>query len=132
VTLDGQTVTVLYSLSEPADPAVLLDGNPGTLLRGFEANPWIVEFQFPEPRRIGSIELTVGSMPEFIVTVTQAAAAGGPPVIDGHTFTVSAPDPTVAFELSPEAQPVASLRLEIEFPAAGDTAMIHVREIAFR
>ncbi len=128
VTIDGQSVRVLYSPLGDGNIQNVFDGNPGTLARGAEANPFIIELHFPQPRAIAGLSVKVSSNPDFSVTAMRATTEGGQFESITQRFVNQPPDPQadLAFA-SPEA--VAVLRIEVKFNAVPGRAQIHIWEV---
>ncbi len=124
-------VIVAHSMLDMGSLADLFDGNPFSLMRGFEANPLIVELRFPQPRSVGGVALTVGSM-DMNLRLVATPADGSPPIVAEQRFTGLPPDPTVQLDLPGGARELSSLRLEITQVGGGEVAHVHVRELALR
>ncbi|MEJ2726021.1 MAG: glycosyltransferase family 39 protein, partial [Deltaproteobacteria bacterium] len=77
--LDNQRVKVRYSLLDMGEVGNLFDGDPDTLGRTFEANPFVVELTFPEPRLISGLSMVIGSTQDR-VTVKLYTSPEDPPV----------------------------------------------------
>ena len=60
--LDGQNLVVRHSLLDMGEIKNLFDNDPSTLIRGFEANPFIIEIEFPQPQPIQSISFETNSI----------------------------------------------------------------------
>jgi hypothetical protein len=127
----GGPVTVAHSRLDIGAPVNIFDGDPATLMRGFEANPLIIELRFPQPRRIGGVTLTVASM-DFTLRLIGTPADGGPQVIAEQSYTGLPPDPTVSLDVPGGGRELSTLRLEILQAGAGEVAHVHVRELALR
>ncbi len=50
VQIDGQTVDMRYSPTDMGIPQLIFDGDLFTLIRGLEANPFVIELAFPQER----------------------------------------------------------------------------------
>jgi hypothetical protein len=59
VKLGNRTVTVRHSLQDIGSAADIFDSNPESLLRGLEANPFILEIDFRSPVTVGEICLNL-------------------------------------------------------------------------
>ena len=77
VELDGQLVDLLYSKLDMGAPANIFDGDVSTLARGLEANPFVLEFPFPEPRPIGGLSADFAHM-DFVTAKLYADAHAEP------------------------------------------------------
>ena len=130
-TLDGQPVVVRHSVIDAGQVADLFDGDDRTLMRGMEANPLIIELEFPSPRTVGSVGLTVASM-DFGLKVIATPADGSMPRDAAMEYRNQPADPHVDFALPGGTLPVSKLRIEITNLHQGEIANIHVREISLR
>ncbi len=129
VTLDGQSVELRYSQIDMGASSLMFDGDAFTLMRGREANPFILEFHFPNPRTISGIEGNVGPI-NVTLTARLYAQADGSPVTSNHTFmnaTTGTSSFTLLFDNAPET--VTKVRLEILNIQGGETDNIHIREL---
>ena len=128
--IDGQTVEVTHSQFDMGLLPNVFDGDTFTLARGLEANPLILDFVFPEPRRITGLAADFGSM-DFALAARLYAVTDVEPKIYTQTFQGLPPDPHVdmAFESAPDA--VKKLRLEVRQLNAPSDPHIHVRELKF-
>ncbi|MGH9366351.1 MAG: hypothetical protein ACRD3M_01595, partial [Thermoanaerobaculia bacterium] len=59
VLVSGQQVLVRHSVEDGGQPSDLFDGRFDSTLRGLEANPFLLELDFEEPREIAAIDLTL-------------------------------------------------------------------------
>ncbi len=129
VELDGQMVKFTHSLFDMGSPGNLLDHDPFTLARGMEANPLLLQIDFPTPREITAVSLTTGTMDKFTITVRAYATVDGKPVTVTQEFVNAGADPTSRLELPGVDGPVARLAIEIHDELSGERANIHVREL---
>jgi hypothetical protein len=128
VTLDGKPVRVRYSPIDMGLPEQLFDGDDFTLMRGLEANPFVLEFYFPEPRSLSGLEASFGSV-NYDVTARLYPTVDGEPVVYQTQYRKETGDPALEMPFE-DAPPLASwLRLEIFNPEAGDSSNIHLREL---
>ena len=74
--------------------------------------------------------LNLGSMDSFSVTVLAAPADQAPTTVFSQSYKALPADPHLDIGFANGQQPVSVLRLEIKNLLSGDTANIHVREIA--
>lgn len=131
LTLNGETLTVIHSLFDAGSLPDLFDGDAFTLVRGLEANPLVVEVHYPTPRPLTGLELDLGSMASFSVTVTLTPASGSP-LVYGEIYNGLPRDPHVSLPFAGAAAttPVSVARIEIKNLLETDRAQIHVREVA--
>ncbi|NTW01451.1 MAG: glycosyltransferase family 39 protein [Oscillochloris sp.] len=127
----GGPLVVAHSLLDMGTPNDIFDSNPFTLMRGFEANPLIIELRFPQPRQINGVSLTVGSM-DLSLRLIGTPADGSPQLIAEQSYSGLPPDPTVHLDLPEGKHMLSSLRLEITQAGGGEVDHVHVRELALR
>ncbi|RME47884.1 MAG: hypothetical protein D6791_04735 [Chloroflexi bacterium] len=131
VELDGQMVTVRHSRFDAGQVRDMLDGDRFTLARGQEANPLIIEFDFPQPRTVAGLAADFGSM-DFTLSVRLFAGEGTEPVTYTQTYRGLPPDPHVEIDFDRGPHTVSKVRFEIKNLKAGEFAHIHVRELTLR
>ncbi len=132
ITLDGRPVTVRYSRIDSGSLPDLFDDNPNSLMRGLEANPFVIELYFAQPRTVASVELHVATMARFDVRVSAAPADGTTPRNALASFSNLEADPRVEVAIPGGAQLLSKLRIEIQDYEQTEQAHIHVRGLAFR
>jgi 4-amino-4-deoxy-L-arabinose transferase-like glycosyltransferase len=131
VDVDGQTVDLVYSKLDMGKPEDLLDGDVSTLARGLEANPFVLEFHFPEPRSIHGLSATFASM-DFVVTAKLFADEHAEPKVYTQEFRGLPPDPQIEMAFDDAPSTVRKLRLEVLQLQPPTDVHIHVRELKFR
>jgi hypothetical protein len=130
VLVDGEVILVRHSLLDMGQLPDLFDNAAHTLIRGFEANPLILEFNFANPRTVSEFDLTVGTM-DFTLDVEITSVGASAPQSFRATYTDLAPDPQVTYVLPNGPLTATKLRLAIKNLHAQEVTHIHVREIAF-
>ncbi|NTW09601.1 MAG: hypothetical protein HGA28_08555 [Anaerolineaceae bacterium] len=128
ITLDGQTVTVRNSWLDMGVPAQIFDQDPFTLIRGMEANPFILELEFSEPRSIGEITLNLGAM-DTDLTVDLYTGDDTQPLRYQQSYRQVEEGDILKLTFPDGPRLVTKMRLEILSPFAGDTANVHIREL---
>lgn len=131
VRIGDQMVRVRHSILDAGQLKDMFDGDRFTLARGMEANPFIIELLFPEPRLISGAVGDFGSM-DLAWTIELYTLERQQPIVHGSTYRDLPPDPhiEVIFEGGPKN--VSKIRMEILNLYAGQSAKIHIRELAFR
>ena len=129
--LDGEKVTVAHSVLGDGDIATVFDGDLGSVVRGLEANPFILGVTFSQPRAITGAALTIGSLEDVTVTAF-LTPPGGEPVRFEQNFKGLPPDPTIDLAFPDAPAEVIAIRFEIKNNLAGEAAQIHVRELDWR
>lgn len=134
--VDGQALIVRHSVFDAGTVANLFDNDVFSLIRGLEANPLLIELQYPAPRPVAGLTLDLGSMEDFTLTVTLLLPDGGAPLVFEHRYTGLTNDPHLEFDFAAEfgqaPPPVRAVRVELKNLLSGDTAQIHVREVRVR
>lgn len=125
--VEGQPVQLKYSQIDMGAPELMFDGDEFTLMRGMEANPYILEFIYDQARPVSGLELNLGLV-DVRVTVTLFPEDGGPPVTYSATRERSN-DPSLKVEFEQAPALVRQVRIEILNLYSGETANIHIREL---
>ena len=128
ILLDGQPVTVRYSWIDMGEPSQIFDNDPFTLIRGMEANPFILEFSFQQPRTIGGISLNLGSM-DTDLRVELTTTEGETPITYQESFRSVQEGDILTLNFPNGPLPVLKLHLEIHATYAGEVANVHIREL---
>ena len=130
LTIQGNPVQVGYSMLDMGSIELVLDGDPQTVARTLEANPFIIELTFPEARQLNGYNMILGSA-DVRVTAYLYPDNGGQTVQSIANFdgSVSSPELDVNFGLTMSVQKV---RFEIFQPYSGVPANVHVWEIELK
>ncbi len=126
--VDGQAATVRHSIFDTGRAQDLFDGDPQTLARTAGSNPAVIEIEFPEPRPLTGITLTVGTM-DFEVTAVLYSDSHTQPITVTQLFQGLPPDPTITINFGTAPNPIRIIQLEIKNINANAAAHVHVREI---
>ena len=128
--IGGQAVDLVYSKLDMGRPEDLFDGDVATLARGLEANPFVLEFIYPEPRPIRGLSADFASM-DFIVTAKLFADERAEPQVYTQEFRGLPPDPHIEMAFAGAPATVRKLRLEVQQLQPPAEVHIHVREVKF-
>jgi hypothetical protein len=129
--LDGQRVTIRHSMLDMGQLKDVFDGDTFTLMRGLEANPFIVEIEFPQPREVRGLAADFATM-DFSLTVELFPAGEGESLVVSETYRGLPPDPHVELDFPDPPLRVEKLRLEVLHLGAGEEAKIHIRELSLK
>lgn len=131
--IEGQLVLVRYSVLDTGRIEDVFDGNLDSLMRGLEANPFVLEFEVDEPHRMNGVELTLAAAQDFAVSTTITYRDNSTAVVNNN-YSGLPSDPTVEIQFPPSEVPVALVHIEIKDLRAqpGDGFHIHVREIELK
>lgn len=130
VTLEGEPLTLRHSLIDMGNPQNIFDGDPETLMRGKVANPFVMEFVFPEPRTIATLALRVRAK-RFTLTLTGTPAEGEETYSYTQNYEGLPLDPHIEYAFPDGPLTLEQLRVEIYNPRDGITSHIHVWEVEF-
>jgi hypothetical protein len=131
VEVNGQMVEITHSQFDGGQLRDLFDGDPSTLARGLEANPFLIEVTFPKPLAIREMEMSFGSM-DFALTVALMGHGAAKPAVYNETYRGLPPDPAVRLIFDGGPKQVSRVRIEVFQLNVGARTHIHVRDIKFK
>jgi len=126
--IDGEAVTVAHNVLDRGQVADIFDGDANTLMRGLEANPFLVELEFAGTRSLTSLELTTATMDYRLVVVIMDVEGTELSKTTARYRGLPA-DPTVTVDFDGATLAALRIRLEITQLDVGEIAHIHVREL---
>lgn len=129
IIVDGISAKVRHSQIDAGELSNLFDQSPETLMRGLEANPFILEFEFSQPQSLKGLQAQFGSM-DFELVFYLYPEGQTQPIELRQEYRGLPPDPAIEF-LFPEPIVLGKLRLEIRDLSYGEYANIHIRELEF-
>lgn len=127
IIVDGISAKVRHSQIDAGELGNLFDQSPETLMRGLEANPFILEFEFSQPQSLKGLQAQFGSM-DFELVIYLYPEGQMQPIELRQEYRGLPPDPVIEF-LFPEPIVLGKLRLEIRDLSYGEYANIHIREL---
>ena len=132
-TVNGEVMTINHSPLDIGQMSDLFDNDSFSLIRGLEANPFVLEFHFANPRSMSTLGLDLG-ISTFDLKLEATPVSGGAPAVFTQTYASLPPDPKIEIALPGGIQQVQTLRIEIKDTRAaeGATTHIHVRGVQFR
>jgi 4-amino-4-deoxy-L-arabinose transferase-like glycosyltransferase len=128
IKIGDKSVKILYSQIDMGQPESIFDGDTYTLMRGLEANPFVIELEFPEPRPISQIVLDLANM-DFTLTAKLYENPDGDAVVYQTTQRGVQGDAHVELPIDHGPAMASKLRLEILSLNGGERPHIHVREL---
>ncbi len=133
VTWEDQTIDLLHSRPDMGRMEEVFDGDDFTLVRGLEANPFIIELDLSQPRAIEQIALLLNEA-DYQLEARLHPEGGGEVVRYEAMLDVEDGDGNSWLEVAVNAGPprVARIELAIEQVGAGEPAKIHIYELALR
>jgi hypothetical protein len=127
---DGTTLMVSYSQLDMGEIKSAFDGDPATLIRTYEANPFKINFTFEQPQTLNGLRLRVGGVATRVSALVYVQGEGVP-----RSFSVEAVESPVPHMVDLDflaARDVQSIQLEILNVRDSEPAHVHLWEITFR
>jgi hypothetical protein len=106
----------------------IFDRQKETLIRGQEANPFLIDITFPVPRSIKGLEMSFGAM-DMELTANIFAEGSEIPTQYTNLQKGLPPDPTVIWMFGTSMSNVKRIQLLVRDVNQRDRANIHVREV---
>jgi hypothetical protein len=128
ISLNGQPVTIQHSWLDMGVPEQIFDNDPFTWIRGMEANPFILEITFPQPRSIEEITLNLGAM-DTDLTVDLYEQEGESPIHYQQSYRQVQEGDILKLKFPDGPHNVYKMHMEILSPYAGEVANVHIREL---
>jgi hypothetical protein len=128
VELGGQEVELHYSQIDMGEPRLMFDGDHLSLMRGLEANPFILEMVFTTPRSFSGVEADFG-VADLTLTAMLYPDLNSEPVVYSTELNNADIDPTMKINFDQGPQQVSKIRFEILNRSSGETANIHIKEL---
>ncbi|MEO8189173.1 MAG: hypothetical protein ABI682_02435 [Acidobacteriota bacterium] len=126
-----ETWRVSHSRMDMGSLEALFDGRAETIIRGLEANPFILDIRFPTPRPVASVALTLGAMDQTRVLLKAISPSGEEKIA---TVTVSNRPalPWTEVRLPGGAFLAAGVRVEITDGSGSDPSHIEIGEMRLK
>ena len=125
----GRTLVANHSLLDMGIIQDVFDGNPRTVTRTFEANPYLLEIRFPQALRMQGIELVVGDTAVHVQAQLYLEGGGDPVQIEAE-LRGTVQEPKVSLDFG-EARAVQALMLSVTDLSQGEPGHVHIWEIIF-
>lgn len=126
LTVEGEVWRLRYSYLDMGSIADAFDGDPETLIRTMEANPLVVEIDYPAARPITGLDVRVGGTPTAVKVILRDEED-----LD-HSFSQEvgeSPTPrSILFDL-PQALTCTQMRVEVWSTRDQEPAHVHLWEI---
>jgi len=134
LTIDGEQVKVRYSYldSDFQDKSIALvfDHDPLTLTKTFEANPFVIEMTFPEPRMLNGFSIIIGAA-KLQITLKCYSGAGAQPIVYKFEMQGTRRQPERSFDL-PAPTRIQILQVEVLDPKPNDQTKVHIWDLTLR
>lgn len=131
INLGGETIKMIHSPLDIGQAKDAFDGDIQTLMRGRDANPFILDVEFPQPRAITGIMMDFGRM-DFLIRV-QVYGADSPKPLSYQGEYRQQPDiPHIDMNFDNGPKQVTRIYIEIEQINPPEEVHVHVRELIFK
>ena len=132
--IDGQDVRVRHSYLDgdfqDQSIAQVFDNDPLTLAKTFEANPFVIELTFPEPRMLNGFSIRIGAA-KLQITLKCYSKPGTQPIVYKLEMQGTRRQPERSFDL-PAPIRVQVLQVEVLDPKPNDQTKVHVWDLKLR
>jgi hypothetical protein len=125
--LFGQTIELQFSQIDMGEPKNMFDGDHFSLMRGLEANPFILVMNLPQAQTFSGVEADFG-VADLTLTVDLYPDPQGTPVRYTASLNSTDIDPVMRIQFD-QAVSTSKIRIEILNRATGETANIHIKEL---
>ncbi len=129
VPIDGVEAQVDYSYLDMGTIEKLFDSDESTLVRTMEANPFILQVSFPQPKTISSLAIKVGGAPTGILVSVKDAQDNV--VWGAETTKEGSPNPRTITLTAPQPIAASAVLIEVRTLDAEEPAHVHVWEVKF-
>jgi hypothetical protein len=130
VSLADEPVQVRYSMLDMGEVESVFDGDDFSVARTLEANPFVLEVSFPEPRLLNGFDIIIGAANgELRIYLYSSQDAEPIEVVRPFAGSVENPTATVSFDEAITAQVV---QIEVHDHTQGEIGHVHVWELVFR
>lgn len=127
--LFNQQVEIEHPYFDSGEIHHMLDQDPYTFARVYEANPTLLKFTFPLDASVSGLSLTTGSM-DFELTIRAYADLESDPIVYHQGYEGLPDDPTVRVEFTRGPDRVHLIEIEILSIRPGNPVKIHIRELS--
>ncbi|HCK65365.1 MAG TPA: hypothetical protein DHW49_03795 [Anaerolineae bacterium] len=132
--INGEEVKIKHSILDSPIPtqsiALLFDGDPLTMAKTQEANPFVIELTYPTQHTINEFSIVIGST-NVIITLTGYAFEGAEPITYSFRGRGTIISPKLTFKL-PEPLIAQIVRIEHLDVYTSEPTQNHIWEITFR
>jgi hypothetical protein len=131
IPVGDEVIRMSYSPLDIGRAPDIFDKNIDTLIRGREANPFVLDLEFAEPQAIHGLIMDFGGM-DFDLRVLVYGTEEGDPILYEGEYRNQPPEPHVELNFVNGPALVARISIEIEQFNPPSEPHIHVREILFK
>jgi hypothetical protein len=130
VVLPDGPAQIRYSMLDMGEARSVFDGDEFSVARTLEANPFVLEVIFPDPRPLNGFDIVIGAANGELRTYLYASTEAEPvEVIRPFSGSIENPRTSVSFGETITAEMV---RIEVHDYTQGEIGHVHVWELVFR
>jgi hypothetical protein len=131
ISLGDETIRMTHSTLDIGQSKDIFDNNIDTLIRGLEANPFILDFEFSKPQAIKGLMMDFGRM-DFVMRVQVYGTGNTSPISYKGEYRQQPPIPHMDMDFVNGPEQVKRIYIEIEQLLPPEEVHIHVREVVFK
>lgn len=131
ISLGNETIRMIHSPLDMGQSKDVFDHDLETLMRGQEANPFILDLQFSQPQAIRGLVMDFGRM-DFVMRVQVYGTESTKPIFYQGEYRQQPPIPHVDLDFAGGPEQVTRIYIEIEQLNPPEETHIHVREVLFK
>jgi len=131
INLGNETIRMIHSPLDIGQSKDVFDHDIETLMRGREANPFILDLQFSQPQAIRGLMMDFGRM-DFLMRVQVYGTGSTKPISYQGEYRQQPPIPHVDINFANGPEQVRRIYIEIEQLNPPDEVHVHVREVVFK
>jgi hypothetical protein len=131
ISLGDETIQMTHSALDIGQPKDVFDNNIDTLMRGLDANPFILDLQFSQSQAIKGLMMDFGRM-DFSIRIKVYGPGNTSPVSYAGEYRQQPPIPHLDMDFVDGPPQVKRIYIEIEQLLPPEEVHIHVREVVFK
>lgn len=131
IKVGNETFRLVHSPLDIGQAKDAFDHNLDTLMRGRDANPFIMDFEFQQPEAIKGFIMDMGRM-DFYVRVKVYEPGGKEPIEYQGEYHQQPPIPHVDMDFVSGPAEVQRIYIEIEQIDPPEEVHVHIREVVFK
>jgi hypothetical protein len=131
ISLGDETIRMTHSTLDIGQSKDVFDNNIDTLIRGLDANPFILDLQFSQSQAIKGLMMDFGRM-DFSIRIKVYGPGNTSPVSYAGEYRQQPPIPHLDMDFVDGPEQVKRIYIEIEQLLPPEEVHIHVREVVFK
>jgi hypothetical protein len=131
INLGNETIRMIHSPLDIGQAKDVFDNNIETLMRGREANPFVLDLQFSQPQAIKGLMMDFGRM-DFVMRVQVYGTESTKPISYEGEYRQQPDIPHLDMDFADGPDQVRRIYIEIEQLNPPAEVHIHIREVLFK